>query len=167
MLPLHPNPAVQRIVAGALHGLANVHLLRPVIYPGIVWRMLQSRFVITDSGGLQEEAPVLGKPVIVTREQTERVEAVEQGSAVVAGWDPDAIFEHAHRWLVDPDAWARRSTPEPLRRRTGGAALRRSASSRDGPADARCRAVFRRTAKRRLSAAGGAAGRGPRASTKR
>ncbi len=108
--PVHLNPQVQRAVQATLAGVANVQLVAPLDYAGAIWLMRRSRFVITDSGGIQEEAPELGKPVLVTRVATERPEAAERGMAVVVGYDPDAIRSWASLWLGDDDAY-RRAVP--------------------------------------------------------
>lgn len=103
--PVHLNPQVQHAVQATLGGVANVQLVAPLDYPGAIWLLRRSRFVITDSGGIQEEAPELGKPVLVTRVATERPEAAERGMAVVVGYDPDAIASWASRWLGDEAAY--------------------------------------------------------------
>ncbi|HFE44614.1 MAG TPA: UDP-N-acetylglucosamine 2-epimerase (non-hydrolyzing) [Nannocystis exedens] len=104
--PVHLNPKVQEAVHGRLGGLANVHLLAPVGYAAAIWLLRRSSFVITDSGGLQEEAPELGKPALVTRASTERPEALEQGMALLVGYDAAAMVAAADRWLADPKAYA-------------------------------------------------------------
>jgi len=104
--PVHLNPAVQLAVHGRLGGLANVHLLAPVGYAAAIWLLRQATFVITDSGGIQEEAPELGKPALVTRASTERPEALEQGYALLVGYDAAAMIAAADRWLGDPAAYA-------------------------------------------------------------
>ncbi|MGB1277466.1 MAG: non-hydrolyzing UDP-N-acetylglucosamine 2-epimerase, partial [Nannocystaceae bacterium] len=109
--PVHLNPAVQKATAGVLGGLQNVHLIAPVGYARSVWLVRRSTFVITDSGGLQEEAPALGKPVLVTRESTERPEGVEAGCALLIGYDVEALVARASEWLADPAALARH-TPQ-------------------------------------------------------
>lgn len=104
--PLHANPVVRDEVRTRLRGYPNIHLLGPLDYPSMLWLMRRSRFVITDSGGIQEEAPEFGKPVLVTREVTERPEAVDAGSAVLVGFDPSQIVRWAHCWLTDEHAYA-------------------------------------------------------------
>jgi UDP-N-acetylglucosamine 2-epimerase (non-hydrolysing) len=99
--PVHLNPAVQRVVMQRLAGRTNIALLDPLPHDRLVWLMRRARFVITDSGGIQEEAPELGKPVLLTRVATERPEAVERGHAIVVGYDPAALLQWAHRWLSD------------------------------------------------------------------
>ncbi len=110
VVPVHLNPQVQRVVRERLAGRSNVALLPPLPHEQLVWLMRRARFVITDSGGIQEEAPELGKPVLLTRAITERPEVVEQGSAVVVGYDSEALQRRAHRWLCDPNA-LRAATP--------------------------------------------------------
>ena len=79
--PVHLNPNVQQTVKAVLGDLQNVHLLPPVSYPELIYLMKSSEIVLTDSGGIQEEAPSLGKPVLVMREVTERMEGVDAGTA--------------------------------------------------------------------------------------
>src|SRR5690606_24456227 len=78
--PVHLNPKVQKPVYELLEGIDNIKLIAPLSYPSFVWLMSQSFLIITDSGGVQEEAPSLGKPVLVMRDTTERPEAVEAGT---------------------------------------------------------------------------------------
>jgi UDP-N-acetylglucosamine 2-epimerase (non-hydrolysing) len=89
--PVHLNPRVQEPVREILGGHDNVFLLAPQPYAAFVWLMNRSIFVITDSGGVQEEAPSLGRPVLVTRETTERPEGVQLGAVTLVGSDEDAI----------------------------------------------------------------------------
>ena len=93
--PVHLNPNVQIPVNTILANLNNVFLISPLEYPKLIWLMSKSFFVLTDSGGIQEEAPSLGKPVLVMREVTERVEGVEAGTALLVGTDKDKIIEKA------------------------------------------------------------------------
>ncbi|MEY4631982.1 MAG: hypothetical protein RIQ81_2102 [Pseudomonadota bacterium] len=90
--PVHPNPNIFGPAHALLGDLENVALIPPVDYRQLVHLMRQSQFVLTDSGGIQEEAPTFGKPVIVLRENTERPEAVEAGTAVLVGSDPGKIL---------------------------------------------------------------------------
>lgn len=89
--PVHLNPNVQKPVYELLEDTPNIHLIEPLAYEVFVWLMDKSYFVITDSGGIQEEAPSLGKPVLVMRETTERPEAVEAGTVVLVGTDAQEI----------------------------------------------------------------------------
>lgn len=104
--PVHLNPSVQSAARGLLGGLANVHLLPPVEYLTAVWLLRRCALVITDSGGLQEEAPEFGKPVLVTRTATERLEGVTAGCALLVGYDRARLVAAASRWLDDPAAYA-------------------------------------------------------------
>jgi UDP-N-acetylglucosamine 2-epimerase (non-hydrolysing) len=106
VVPLHPNPRVRAELAGPLEPLANVLLTEPLRYTGIARLLGRCRLVITDSGGLQEEAPSLGKPVLVARESTERTEGVEAGTLRLVGTDPDRIAREAGRLLDDPAEYA-------------------------------------------------------------
>jgi UDP-N-acetylglucosamine 2-epimerase (non-hydrolysing) len=108
LYPVHLNPNVLEPVRAALSGRPNIHLTEPAAYPEFVWLMSRSTLIITDSGGVQEEAPSLRKPVLVTREATERPEAVEAGAAVLVGASTDAIVAHATRLLTDATEYARR-----------------------------------------------------------
>lgn len=85
LLPLHPNPAVAREVLPVLAGIGNVRITEPLPYEAFVRELCASRFVISDSGGVQEEAPWLGRPVLVVREKTERPQAVEAGASFLCG----------------------------------------------------------------------------------
>ena len=96
---LHPNPQVCGPVTEYLAGRENIYLLRPVRYPEFVWLMDRSTLIITDSGGVQEEAPSLAKPVLVTRESTERPESVACGIAKLVGTDVDTILNEVSKLL--------------------------------------------------------------------
>ena len=93
--PVHLNPKVQEPVNRILSGLNNVILIDPLTYPDFIWLMNRSKIIITDSGGVQEEAPSLGKPVLVIRDTTERPEAVEAGTVLLVGTDEDLIVSNA------------------------------------------------------------------------
>ena len=99
--PVHLNPNVQKPVHEILSGITNVKLIDPLAYPAFVWLMTQSYMIITDSGGVQEEAPSLGKPVLVMRDTTERPEAVEAGTVILVGTDKDKIVAQAQNLLTD------------------------------------------------------------------
>lgn len=92
VFPVHLNPNVQGPVMDILGGIDRVHLIRPLPYPDLIHLMKQSWIIITDSGGIQEEAPALGKPVLVTRHNTERTEALSSGTAVLVGTDIECIL---------------------------------------------------------------------------
>jgi len=99
--PVHLNPNVQKPVYEILSGIKNVHLIEPQPYEAFIWLMSQSKIIITDSGGVQEEAPSLGKPVLVMRETTERPEAVDAGTVILVGTDPDKIVNETLALLND------------------------------------------------------------------
>ena len=99
--PVHLNPNVQRIAHSTLDGVTNISLIKPLDYQSFVHLMNRSYLVLTDSGGLQEEAPSLGKPVLVLRETTERPEAVQEGTAKVVGTSRERIVETVLRLLED------------------------------------------------------------------
>jgi UDP-N-acetylglucosamine 2-epimerase (non-hydrolysing) len=112
--PVHLNPNVQEPVRRILSGVADVHLIEPQDYLPFVYLIDRSTFLITDSGGVQEEAPSLGKPVLVMRDTTERPEAVEAGTVKLVGTDPITIVREANRLLDDAaafDAMARAHNP--------------------------------------------------------
>jgi UDP-N-acetylglucosamine 2-epimerase (non-hydrolysing) len=106
LYPVHPNPKVRDLASRILGDLPQVRLAEPLSYPELVAALARCSLVLTDSGGLQEEAPALGKPVLVTREVTERPEAVALGVARLVGTDPDRILREATRLLTDPAAHA-------------------------------------------------------------
>ena len=108
--PVHLNPNVQGVVRAALDGVARVHLLTPVDYPQLVALLRRCALVITDSGGIQEEAPTFGKPVLVLRETTERPEGIEAGTARLVGTARGDICAAAEELLRDPVAYARMAT---------------------------------------------------------
>ena len=93
--PVHLNPNVKDVVNSILMDVPNIHLILPLSYPSFVWAMDKTKLVITDSGGVQEEAPSLGKPVLVMRDTTERPEAVEAGTVVLVGTNQDKIVSEA------------------------------------------------------------------------
>ena len=107
--PVHLNPNVQRTVREVLIGIRNIHLIEPLDYLAFVYLMQRSYAVLTDSGGIQEEAPALGKPVFVMRNITERLEAVEAGTVRVVGTDRERIFAHIAEVLTDKAAYDRMS----------------------------------------------------------
>jgi UDP-N-acetylglucosamine 2-epimerase (non-hydrolysing) len=107
LYPVHPNPNVRGPAHEILGGLPNLHLREPLDYGELVRRLMRCRFVLTDSGGLQEEAPTFGKPVLVLRETTERPEGIAAGVARLVGTGPEAIFAGASRLLTDEAAYRR------------------------------------------------------------
>ena len=108
--PVHLNPNVHLHVTRLLGSLPNVRLIQPQGYRTFVALMSRCRLVLTDSGGVQEEAPSLGKPVLVMRDTTERPEGVEAGTAVLTGARASTIVEHATRLLTDPAAYRAMAT---------------------------------------------------------
>jgi UDP-N-acetylglucosamine 2-epimerase (non-hydrolysing) len=105
--PVHLNPNVQKPVNEILSGLENVHLIAPLDYLPFVWLMNQSDLILTDSGGVQEEGPSLGKPVLVMREVTERPEALDAGTVMLVGTDKDKIINGVETVLLDTAVYAR------------------------------------------------------------
>jgi len=99
--PVHLNPNVREPVHRILGGIPNIHLIEPLDYAEFVLLIDKAYLILTDSGGIQEEAPSLGKPVLVMREKTERPEAIEAGTARLVGTDSKRIFEETQRLLSD------------------------------------------------------------------
>lgn len=99
--PVHLNPNVQQPVYDYLQDVPNIKLTQPLGYPAFVWLMEKSHLIITDSGGVQEEAPSLGKPVLVMRNTTERPEAVDAGTVILVGTDPEKIISETERLLTN------------------------------------------------------------------
>ena len=107
VFPVHPNPRIATIVGPALHGFSNVRLMPPMPYVQFIDHLQRATCVITDSGGVQEEAAALGKPVLVLRNETERQEGLKAGLLRLVGTDRDAIVTQAHQLLT------RRNKAEP------------------------------------------------------
>ncbi len=105
--PVHLSPVVRECAFGALSGLPNVHLIEPLDVEQMHNLLARCYLVLTDSGGLQEEAPALGKPVLVLRRETERPEAVHAGTVRLAGVDEDEVYRMAHELLTDEAAHRR------------------------------------------------------------
>ncbi len=103
--PVHLNPNVQRVAHEVLGGHDRIHLLEPVPYPVLVRLMKDAYVVVTDSGGIQEEAPSLGKPVLVLRNETERPEAVDAGTVRIVGTDTANVRREIERLLTDATAY--------------------------------------------------------------
>jgi UDP-N-acetylglucosamine 2-epimerase (non-hydrolysing) len=109
LYPVHLNPNVQEPVRRILGDNPRVALIPPVVYEDFIWLMDRSTFVLSDSGGVQEEAPSLGKPVLVMRDTTERPEGVEAGTCVLVGTNPAKILAESAVLLDQPDEYKRRS----------------------------------------------------------
>jgi len=105
VFPVHPNPNVRSAMDARLRGVEDVEILEPLDYPHFVRLLDLCDIVLTDSGGVQEEAPALGKPVIVMRETTERPEGVAAGTALLVGTDPARIVRETFRLLDDASAY--------------------------------------------------------------
>ena len=100
VFPVHPNPNIRKPVHQRLAGIPNLTLTEPLDYPHFIWAMSKARLILTDSGGVQEEAPTLGIPVLVARNVTERQEGVESGVATLVGTDEENIVEAGMRCLA-------------------------------------------------------------------
>lgn len=107
--PVHLNPNVRATVYGILNNVDRVHLCPPLDYSEFICLLSRSYLVLTDSGGIQEEAPVLGKPVLVLRNETERPEGIEANVAKLVGTDPDTIIKNTEMLLRDRHAYAKMS----------------------------------------------------------
>jgi UDP-N-acetylglucosamine 2-epimerase (non-hydrolysing) len=107
--PVHLNPNVKKTVHKILGNTDSINLIDPLAYPAFVWLMNKSYLIITDSGGVQEEAPSLGKPVLVIRDTTERPEAVEAGTVILVGTNKERIFKECDDLLKNTDRYQKMS----------------------------------------------------------
>jgi len=107
VFPVHLNPRVREVVIGELADMAGVHLLEPLSYPDILEALRRCHFVMSDSGGIQEEAPSFRKPILILRTLTERPEVVESGFGRLVGTDPDVVVAAASQLLSDEGAYRR------------------------------------------------------------
>ena len=105
VFPVHLNPKVRSIAGGILGNNPRVHLIEPLDYEPFTNLMNKVHIVVTDSGGLQEEAPTLGKPVLVVREETERPEGIEAGTAKLVGTDYNSIYENLELLLSNKEEY--------------------------------------------------------------
>ena len=108
--PVHLNPNVQTVVEKTLGRVSNISLIAPLEYPDFVWLLNESYFIITDSGGVQEEAPSLGKPVIVTRDTTERPEAVNAGTVKLVGTNAEQLKTEVLELIDNVEAYKKMSS---------------------------------------------------------
>lgn len=107
--PVHLNPNVKKPVYEILGNIDSIHLIDPLAYPAFVWLMNKSYLIITDSGGVQEEAPSIGKPVLVMRDTTERPEAVDAGTVILVGTDKEKIIKECNDLLVNTERYQKMS----------------------------------------------------------
>jgi len=107
--PVHLNPNVQKPVLEKLANISNIHLINPLSYEAFIWIMNLAKIIITDSGGVQEEAPSLGKPVLVMRNTTERPEAVDAGTVLLVGTDKNKIVKNTFNLLNDTSVYEKMS----------------------------------------------------------
>lgn len=107
--PVHLNPNVRKPVLGILKDIPNIHLIEPIAYPDLIWLMSKCFLILTDSGGIQEEAPSLGKPVLVMREVTERIEGLEAGTARLVGTNKAKIVSETERLLNNKNEYIKMS----------------------------------------------------------
>lgn len=101
IVPMHKNPAVRDVITRMFNGNENIFLCEPLDYTDFIWAMEHCRLIMSDSGGVQEEATALRKPVLILRDVTERPEAVESGSGILVGTDGDVIYREANKLLSD------------------------------------------------------------------
>jgi UDP-N-acetylglucosamine 2-epimerase (non-hydrolysing) len=139
--PVHPNPNVRHPVRDLLSGIPNITLVAPLDYQPMIWLLQRSHFVITDSGGLQEEATAMGKPVLVIREKTERPEGIAAGTALLVGTDEHVLEAWATRLLSDPVLYERMARVTDsygdghAARRIADTLLEHSSDDRDDPGE--------------------------------
>lgn len=107
VIPVHPNPNVYETVHKMLGGVPRVHLAEPMTYIDLMTVIERATFILSDSGGLQEEAPSFGKPILILRNVTERPEVVDVGAGILVGTDPEVIVPAARALLTDPAVYAR------------------------------------------------------------
>jgi UDP-N-acetylglucosamine 2-epimerase (non-hydrolysing) len=137
--PVHLNPNVREPVSRILGGIPNVHLIEPLDYLPFIYLMNLSHLILTDSGGIQEEAPSLGKPVLVMRDTTERPEAAAAGTVRLVGTNVDSICRNLEELLDDEEAYLRMSRAHnPY---GDGSACRRIVSTIQEWSDARVKVV--------------------------
>lgn len=113
VLPVHPNPNVKNKVYKVLDNLENVHLMPPLDYPNLVYLMKNSKLILTDSGGIQEEAPSFGCPTLVMRYETERQEGIRAGVSTLVGADYDKIISYSEKILDNDKASTRLKVQNP------------------------------------------------------
>jgi UDP-N-acetylglucosamine 2-epimerase (non-hydrolysing) len=111
VFPVHPNPRASQIVRAELQGIQNVTLLEPLPYNIFISILKRSYFVITDSGGVQEEAAYLGKPNLVLREYTERIESVESGTSILVGTSAEKLEENVSHLMKDRSFYSSAAKP--------------------------------------------------------
>lgn len=109
VIPVHLNPNVKNVITKKLSGVSNIHLYAPLSYEYLIWIMSKSYLVLTDSGGIQEEAPALGLPVLVLRETTERVEGIDSGTAKLVGHQSSEIVNKTKNLLENDKLYEKMS----------------------------------------------------------
>lgn len=111
VFPVHRNPLVREAVSEELEGVPGIHLVDPMEYEPFTNLMARAAIVLTDSGGIQEEAPSFGKPVLVLRDTTERPEAVEASTVRLVGTDEEKVFQTAYKLLTDEKEYKSNGKP--------------------------------------------------------
>lgn len=109
VIPMHPNPQLRKKLKENLGGNKRIKLLEALPYDEFIFLMEKCKFIITDSGGLQEEAPSLNKPLLILRENTERGEAIETGAAILVGINSDSIFHEANKLIINKNHFKKMS----------------------------------------------------------
>lgn len=109
LFPVHLNPNIKAPAEKILSGVDNIKLMEPLEYPALIYILSKCYLVLTDSGGLQEEAPSLGKPVLVLRVVTERMEGITAGTSILVGTDKDKIISETERLLLSPEEYKKMS----------------------------------------------------------
>ena len=113
VIPVHPNPNVKNKIEQRLGNLKNIHLLKPLDYPYLVYLMKNAKLILTDSGGIQEEAPTFACPTLVMRYETERKEGIEAGVSMLVGADYDKILRESEKVLSSTKANTRLKSQNP------------------------------------------------------
>jgi len=111
-IPMHPNPKVRKIIKSILENVKNVNLIEPLDYVDFIKEMISSKIILTDSGGIQEEAPAFDIPVVVLREETERTEGVKSGTLIMAGTNQENIFKITKKLITDKEYYNKIASAE-------------------------------------------------------
>jgi UDP-N-acetylglucosamine 2-epimerase len=110
IIPVHPNPNVRPVFAATLQNITNVHLTDPMGYDEILYLMQRSAIILTDSGGIQEEAPAFNVPLLVLRNETERPEGIAAGCSILVGTSAETIEKHFLEIMQNPEIYKKMAT---------------------------------------------------------